>query len=214
MQPGDFALLKTRNSARLAQRVARHCIVSYSPDRANDSPALSDYKHLPVSAEEQERLFKIDAARFELRIIDMTRFGIQAAIVEKYNEITQLQRRVGTRGVMISGAAHDYSPLGQERIESLAEVLEQRLIEEGYDIVSGVGKGIGAAVMAGAHKALGRPDTSRLGQRLKLFPFPYWHAKEDERKTYYEANRREMAAQAGASIFIASNKLQGADPID
>jgi hypothetical protein len=181
-------------------------------------PHPDDYKHLPMSTEEEDRLFKVDAARFELRITDMTRFGIQAVIVETYNEITELlgalQRRVGTRSVMISGAAHDYSPLGQERVESLAEVLGQRLIEEGYDIVSGVGKGIGAAVMVGAHKALGRPDTSRLGQRLKLFPFPYWHAKEDERKTYYEANRREMAGQAGASIFIAGNKLQGADLIE
>lgn len=181
-------------------------------------PHLDDYKNLPVSQEEKERVFKTDVARFEHRVSDMTRFGVQAVVVEKYEEITELltalQRRVGTRSVLISGAAHDYTPMGQERLEALAEDLGRRLIEEGYDIVSGVGKGIGAAVMVGAHRALGRPDASRLGQRLKLFPFPYWHPKEDERKAYYETNRKEMAAQAGASIFIAGNKLQGADLIE
>jgi hypothetical protein len=181
-------------------------------------PHEDDYKHLPVPADEQVRLFKSDSARFEHRVADMTRFGVQAVIIEKYEEITELlvalQRRVGTRSVLISGAAHDYNPLGQDRIEALAEDLGRRLIEDGYDIVSGVGKGIGAAVMVGAHRALGRPDASRLGQRLKLFPFPYWHPKEDERKAYYETNRKEMAAQAGASIFIAGNKLQGSDVIE
>ncbi len=60
--------------------------------------------------------------------------------------------------------------MGQERIESLAEELGRRLIEEGYDIVSGVGKGIGAAVIVGAHKALGRPDTSQVGAASKVIP--------------------------------------------
>ena len=68
--------------------------------------------------------------------------------------------------------------------------------------------------MVGAHRALGRPDASRLGQRLKLFPFPYWHPKEDEKRAYYEANRQEMAAQAGVSIFISGNKLQGTDVVE
>jgi hypothetical protein len=176
-------------------------------------PQADDYKHLPIPTEQQTKSFQIDAARFEHRIADMSRFGIQTVIIEHYHEITELLaallRRVSTRSVFISGAADDYSPLGKDRIESLSEDLGRRLIEEGYDILSGVGKGIGAAVMIGAHSALGRPEASRLGQRLKLFPFPYWHSTETERNEYYAANRKEMAAQAGASIFIAGNKLQG-----
>lgn len=175
-------------------------------------PHADDYKKPGISADEQARLFKADSARFNHRVADMTRFGIQAVVIEKYEEITELlaalQRSVSTRSVMISGAAHDYSPLGQDRVEALCEDLGRRLIEEGYDIVSGVGKGIGAAIMVGAHKALARPDASRLGQRLKLFPFPYWHAKDTERMAYYETNRAEMAAQAGVSIFVVGNKMK------
>jgi len=175
-------------------------------------PHVDDYTKAGVSAEEQARLFKVDSARFDHRVADMTRFGIQAVVIEKYEEIPELlaalHRSVSTRSIMISGAAHDYSPLGQDRVEALCEDLGRRLIEEGYDIVSGVGKGVGAAIMVGAHKALARPDASRLGQRLKLFPFPYWHAKDAERMAYYEANRAEMAAQAGLSIFIAGNKMK------
>lgn len=37
---------------------------------------------------------------------------------------------------------------------------------------------------------------------------------EDKRNAFYETNRKEMAAQAGASIFIAGNKLQGSDVIE
>ena len=181
-------------------------------------PHADDYKHLPVVTEERARFFQTDSVRFDHRVADMTRFGIQVIIIEKYEEITELlvalQRRVGTRTVLVSGAAYDHKPLGQDRLESLAEDLGRRLIEEGYDIVSGVGKGVGAALMVGAHKALGRPDASRLGQRLKLFPFPYWHARENERNAYYEANRKEMVAQAGASIYLAGNKLMGSEVIE
>ena len=176
-------------------------------------PHADDYTKLGVSAAEQERLFKVDCARFEHRVRDMTRFGIQAVVIERYEEITELlaalHQSVSTRTVMISGAAHDCAPLGQGRIDSLCEELGRRLIEEGYDIVSGFGKGIGATMMVGAHKALARPDASRLAQRLKLFPFPYWHPVAAERTAYYETNRQEMAAQAGVSIFIAGNKLDG-----
>ncbi len=174
-------------------------------------PHADDYKHLKMSAEEQARQFKLDSARFDHRVADMTRFGIQAVVIDKYEEITELlavlQRSVSSRSVMISGAAHEYSPLGRDRIETLCEELGRRLIEEGYDIVSGVGKGIGAAIMVGAYKALARPDASRLGQRLKLFPFPYWHPDDAAREAYGKANRAEMAAQAGVSIFIVGSKL-------
>jgi hypothetical protein len=181
-------------------------------------PAAHDYQHLNLPLAEQNRQLALDSARFEHRVTDMRRFGIQAVIIERYEEITDLlsmlQRRVSTRSVLISGAAHDYEPLGQDRVEGLAEDLGRRLIEEGFDIVSGVGKGIGSAVMIGAHKALARPDATRLRQRLKLFPFPYWHAKEDEKRAYHESNRREMAAQAGVTIFIAGNKLAEGVVID
>lgn len=180
-------------------------------------PHADDYKHV-TPAEEQTRLFKLDTARFNHRLVDMTRYGIQAVVIEKYEEIAELlallHRSVSSRSIMVSGAAHDYAPLGQDRVETLCEELGKRLIEGNYDIVSGVGKGIGAAIMVGAQKALARPDASRLGQRLKLFPFPYWHAKDTERTAYYEANRAEMAAQAGVSIFIAGNKLKDGKTID
>jgi len=181
-------------------------------------PHADDYAKLDVSAAEQERLFKADCARFEHRVRDMTRLGIQSVVIERYEEITELlaalHQSVSTRTVMVSGAAHDCAPLGQGRLDSLCEDLGRRLIEEGYDIVSGVGKGIGAAMMVGAHKALARPDASRLAQRLKLFPFPYWHPVVAERTAYYETNRQEMAAQAGVSIFISGNKLNGTQVIE
>jgi hypothetical protein len=80
--------------------------------------------------------------------------------------------------------------------------------------VSGMGKGIGAELLVGAHQALGRPNSGNLASRLRLFPFPYWHADEAKRLESFRINRTEMAAQAGAAIFISGNKLHAGGIIE
>lgn len=174
-------------------------------------PALSDYVDVKGTDVEKRHMHERDMARLKHRVGDMKRLGVQAVLIDDYQEITELlqalNRRVNTRKVMFSGAAHDFSPFGEKRLEEFCRRLGRALIEKGYDIISGVGKGISAAIMIGAQEALARPDAGRLGDRLKLFPFPYWYPDETKRTEYYRQNRREMAAQAGATIVIAGNKM-------
>jgi hypothetical protein len=108
---------------------------------------------------------------------------------------------------MISGAVESFDPLGEEQIGIFCRSLGRRLIEENYDVISGVGKGISGSLMIGAHEALTRPDSGRIGQRLRLFPFPYWMPEGSDRDNYYSDNRREMASQGGITIVISGNKL-------
>jgi hypothetical protein len=175
-------------------------------------PTREDYDK-KQSDTDIDRLLKLDAKRFEHRVIDLQNYGIQTVAIDKYQEVEEILRSltqiVLTRTVMISGAAETFEPMGEVKLNQFCRLLGQKLIEEDFDIISGVGKGISGDVMIGVHEALTRPKQGRLGQRLRLFPFPYWMPDTPSRQEYYEANRDEMTAQGGVAIVICGNK---ADP--
>lgn len=177
-------------------------------------PTIDDYAKFVGTEGERDRAFSIDKKRFEYRVEDLKNYGIQTVAIQKYEEVgellSELNRRVKTRSVMISGAAEDFGPLGEDKISLFCRILARRLIEADHDIISGVGKGISGSIMIGANEALSRPDVGRIGQRLCLFPFPYWMPDNAERATYYESNRVEMTAQGGITIVISGNKFDAA----
>lgn len=174
-------------------------------------PTIDDFKEFKGTEDEQARALELDLKRFHYRVEDLKNYGIQTVVIKRYSEVEEileeLNRRVKTRSVMISGAAESFEPLGEEPIGIFCRSLGRRLIEENYDIISGVGKGISGSLMIGAHEALIRPDSGRMGQRLRLFPFPYWMPEGDDRNDYYNTNRREMTSQGGITIVISGNKL-------
>lgn len=149
--------------------------------------------------------------RFEHRVNDLARFGVQVVPVNSYDEIPELlrslNRRVNTRNVLISGAAHDFSPLGRPRLESLCRALGKELIKRGFSLVSGFGLGISGAIIIGAHEEVALSKTSRMGQRLRLYPFPWEMENGPAKQEFYDTNRNEMVSQSGATVFIAGNKL-------
>lgn len=176
-------------------------------------PTREDYDKTKHSDSQIVKLLKVDTKRFEHRVIDLQNYGIQTVAIDSYEEVEEILRSltqiVLTRTVMISGAAETFIPMGEPKLNQLCRLLGQRLIEEDFDIVSGVGKGVSGDLMIGVHEALMRPKQGRFGQRLRLFPFPYWMPNTPSRNDYYEANRDEMAAQGGVTIVICGNK---ADP--
>lgn len=177
-------------------------------------PHLKDYEKKSSDAAEREALLAVDVARFEHRINDLKRFGVHTVVVESYEEIPHLMdalhRNVSARSVMISGSVDDPSPLEASRLDQLTEAIGRSLIENDYDIVSGMGKGIGASLIMGAHSALGNPSLQRLSNRLRLFPFPYWYGDKAKVIDFNKKNREEMVEQSGVTIFISGNKLEGA----
>ncbi|WP_438480863.1 SIR2 family protein [Oleiharenicola lentus] len=163
---------------------------------------------------ERSRQHQTNLARFNHRVGDLKRYGIQTLVLDSYEEITtilqELHARTRQQNVLISGSsAHP-----DIRLQALAELLGRRLIEEDFNLVTGLGHGIGGPLLAGAHAALGNPSHKQAIARLKLFPFPYWHSASADRATLFEANRREMAAQSGASIILAGNKSDGAGRVE
>lgn len=193
------------NRKGVTQTKEHYCILK--------KPVIEDYDLAKYGGDKdkQQKAFTLDKKRFEYRVEDLKNYGIQTVAIEKYEEVgmllDDLNRRVKTRSIMISGAAETFAPMGEDKIDNFCRTLARRLIEQDYDIISGVGKGISGSIMIGAHEALSRPNMGRIGQRLRLFPFPYWMPDSPKRNEYYEANRREMASQGGIAIVIAGNKL-------
>lgn len=154
--------------------------------------------------------FQRAVKRFDHRVADLQRFGVQVVTIDAFSEVEELlarlSRAVNTRSVMISGAAYDYGPLGKDRVEVLSRKLGQALIRNSYNIVSGFGLGISGAMIIGAHEEVARLRQGRVGQRLRLYPFPFDQANSAAKDAAYEAIRNEMAAQSGATVFICGNK--------
>src|SRR5262249_21131681 len=107
------------------------------------------------------------------------------------------------KSVFVAGSAVDYAPLGQRRIEMLAWTLGKEIIQKGYNLVSGVGLGIGGAVTVGALEALFADPVAHVDERATLRPFP------QRAPGLWKRYRQEMMSRAGFAIFLAGNKRKG-----
>lgn len=154
--------------------------------------------------------YEYQVRKQDLRVADLRRYSIQPVLIDTYGEIERifadLNRRTSLRNVLVSGSAHEYGHLGEERLKALAANLGRALIEQGYRLVSGFGLGLGSAVLVGALEATIRDADVEVADRLVLRPFPIPARGAAVPPAVREAYRRDMVAAAGAAIFIAGNK--------
>jgi hypothetical protein len=181
----------------------RYCIL-----RKPRQPAKGSKDYL-----KQKTAFERDKRLLPHRVADLGRFNIDVVLIDEYDEIEKLLRelalRVNTKSVFVSGSAHEFAPAGRDRIEGFCRKLGAAIISRGYNLVSGFGLGVSGACIIGAHEEVKRTNAGRLGQRLKLHPFPQKFASAAERKQRYTEIRNELVQASGVSIIIAGNK---ADP--
>jgi Sir2- and TIR-associating SLOG family len=86
-------------------------------------------------------------------------------------------------------------------------MLGSEIIKRGYNLVSGFGLGIAGACIIGAHGQARCERSGRVGQRLRLHPFPQEFKSDAELKQSYTDFRKELINESGATIFIAGNKF-------
>ncbi len=189
--------------ARIRALVDKHCRQHYCVMRWPTKPAKMRGK---AKAE-----YEYERKRLELRIGDLGRYGIQTVMVNEHTELTpileELSRRSHLRDIFVSGSAHDYSPLGKDRLESLAYEIGKRIAGQGCNVVSGFGLGIGSQVTLGSLESLMSNPASDIDSRLFLRPFPQTPPPGISRKDFWTKYRREMLQRSGACIFLAGNKL-------
>lgn len=151
--------------------------------------------------------FKYAANRQRLQVQDLERYGIKTVLVNDYAEIPQLLQQLRLRylrrQVFVSGAAVDYLPRGPEWISQFAYELGMSIIDEGYNLVSGFGWGIGSPVISGSLEALYREANPQIDHRLLLRPFPQTVRNREE---IYGKYRTSMLATAGFAVLICGNR--------
>ena len=145
--------------------------------------------------------------RQELKIEDLSTFGIRTLLVDEFDEVPELLKDLDMQlrrtRVFVSGAADDFDPRGRAWLETAAVELGRRLIVEGYDIISGFGKGIGPHVLSGALEQLYKDGVANIDRRLILKPFPF----ASNRRDLYMKYRKDLLGTAGFAIFLSGNKL-------
>lgn len=152
-----------------------------------------------------------DKIKQEHRIKDLKRYGIQALMIDDYNEITEvlqlIQTKLRRRNIFISGAAHEYGYLSKLSAEKLIFNFAHELAEKKFKIISGFGLGIGSSVINGTLAHVYSSQKGRLDDYLILRPFPQNISDNDERKKLWKKYRQTMLKEAGIAIFFFGNKL-------
>jgi hypothetical protein len=196
-----FSRLRCLLEQNAQNQPARYCVLR-KPSKPKKG--VKNYAALTAAYDRDKRLLPH-------RIADLARFNIDVVLIDEYVEITELLHslvaNVCTKNVFVSGSAHDFDPVGRDRLEKFGRKLGAKLIESGYNLVSGFGLGISGSCIIGAHEQIKLSNAGRLGQRLRLHPFPQNFADPAERKLRYTEIRTELTRSSGASIFIAGNKL-------
>jgi hypothetical protein len=143
---------------------------------------------------------------------DLQRYGIQTLSIDSYDEITELLEELiklyRRRFIFISGAAHDFAPLGQSELESLVRSIGERLAAEEYTLISGGGLGIGTAAVLGAVAYASRQGTT-VNDRVRVTAFDQDIEGGDRRELVYQQYREQMLKDSGFAIFVSGNRQDG-----
>jgi len=157
--------------------------------------------------------YEYEKRRLELRIEDLKRFAIQPVLVDEYSEITELPRAVSkrahSRNIFVSGSARDYGAFGESRLNSFVRRLGRELIERGYNLVSGFGRGLGEQAVLGALEGIYCGKKGKDSNRIIIRPFPRVTSGHVDQARSNTLHREDLLSQSGAGIFISGNREDG-----
>ena len=160
----------------------------------------------------QKADFEYELRKAEHQSADLRRFGIQTLWIDEHEHLEPLLRAlaayVDRSTVFVSGTAVDPAPLGPARLESMARRIGERLVAEGYRLVSGFGQGIGEQVVVGSLRALYHQPVVRDQDRVLIRPFPR-AANARQQATANSRHREDLLSRVGAVIVVAGNKPDG-----
>jgi hypothetical protein len=162
----------------------------------------------PAGAADQAR-FEYEMRKLGLRVMDLGRYSIHTCLIDSYEDITRilqsLQRRAYLNDIFVSGSAQEYAPLGRDRVENLATTLGCEIVRRKYNLVSGLGLGLGASVTTGALRE--RYSTDERRGAVRFFPFPQVLPPGADKARLHTQFRRDMLANVGFSVFLCGNRL-------
>ena len=163
------------------------------------------------NGENADKEFGYDLAKQDMQIENLKQYGIQTILVDQFNEITEILRKVEEsckmNEVFISGSADVYPDLwNKEQAQALVRELAAALVKRDYRITSGFGLGIGSWVINSALDVVYREKNRHTDRYLRLRPFPQNITDPDERKQLWTKYRQDMISDVGVAIFLFGNK--------
>ena len=148
--------------------------------------------------------------RQDLQVRDLRRYGIQGLLVDSYDQYTAVLQKIAARflrrRVFVSGSAVTYAPMSDADGQEMVRMLGAKLIEQGLDVVTGFGLGIGPYLLNGVLEGLENEGTHSLHDRVTLRPFPQGVADPEVRAARWRAYRRDMISTAGIALFLFGNR--------
>lgn len=160
---------------------------------------------------EEKADFDYNKRKLELRVRELKRYGIQALLIDEYQEITdvleEIENRFRKRTIFISGSAEEYGDWKPMEAQALIHKLSKGIVTQGYRIVNGFGWGVGSAVINGALAAVYERPEKYSEDQLIMKPFPQFKTGDKELADLWEEYRQRMIRLAGIAIFIFGNKL-------
>jgi Sir2- and TIR-associating SLOG family/SIR2-like domain len=156
--------------------------------------------------------YEYEMRKFKLRTEDLKRFAIETIEVSEYSEIEYLLETISffthRKNVFISGSAAEFKDFGKEKMDDFSRAIGQKLITEGYNLISGFGYGIGEQCVIGALRALHQTQKGADKDRTLILPFPRTTTGISQ-ESMNTRHREDLISRSGLVIFLAGNR---ADP--
>jgi hypothetical protein len=148
----------------------------------------------------------------QLHVQDLKRFGIQALLVDQYEDIPRILKAIEERflkkTVFISGSAEEYGDWDRQEALNFIHSLSSGLIKSGFRVVNGFGWGIGSAVINGALEAIYSNPEKCSEDQLVMRPFPQVATNGENLTDLWHQYRQRMISLSGIAIFLFGNKLE------
>jgi len=167
--------------------------------------------------DEDEEAVRYRQRKQELHVQDLSRFGIQALLVEEYEDIPEILRAIEERflkkTVFISGSAEEYGAWKKDKALDFIHDLSSALVKAGYRVVNGFGWGVGSAVINGALEAIYAQPDKLSEDQLVMRPFPQTASNGQDLQQLWAQYRERMIGLSGVALFLFGNKRENDDVI-
>jgi hypothetical protein len=169
------------------------------------------FKRCALKDFDKEENFQYAKVKQKLVADDLKRFHINVIFVEEYSEIQDILQRIYNlykrKTIFISGSADEFGEWSKKLTDESLFNLGTALVDKGYRVASGIGLGIGNALISGAISGVYKKQFSHLENHVLMRPFPQFFEDVKQRKQVWEDYRKDIIGRSGIAIFYMGNKI-------
>ena len=168
------------------------------------------FKRLDRNDYSNDEDYYYDLNKQSLRIHDLERYGIEAILLNSYDEITSILKDIfagyKSNSIFISGSAQEYGETWNKTAPNFIKELVRELYYLDYRIITGHARGIGSYIISSVIEEC-QSDVTKLEKRLIIKAFPYEDKDRDDYELIKTEYRQGIFEYAGIAIFMFGNKL-------